>query len=72
MAGICDDEQVVCLALALWNGQDPILKESALRAYELSGQPRRRCEGMLVVPRRDADFELAPVALPLPSSQVPL
>ncbi|HXW82326.1 MAG TPA: hypothetical protein VEJ84_22705, partial [Acidimicrobiales bacterium] len=27
MAGICDDQQLVCLALALWNGHDPIIKE---------------------------------------------
>ncbi len=27
MAGICDDEQNLCLALSLWNGKDPILKE---------------------------------------------
>ena len=27
MAGICDDEQTACLALSLWNGVDPILKE---------------------------------------------
>ncbi len=27
LAGICDDQQRVCLALALWNGADPILKE---------------------------------------------
>ena len=27
LAGICDRRQTVCLALALWNGQDPILKE---------------------------------------------
>jgi hypothetical protein len=27
LAGICDDHQVVCFALALWNGKDPILKE---------------------------------------------
>jgi hypothetical protein len=27
IAGISDDRQVLCLALALWNGQDPILKE---------------------------------------------
>jgi len=34
MAGLCDREQTLCLALALWNGQDPILKE---RAFGLSG-----------------------------------
>ncbi len=27
IAGICDEEQYLCLALALWNGKDPILKE---------------------------------------------
>jgi Glycosyl hydrolase family 63 C-terminal domain len=27
IAGISDDRQQLCLALALWNGQDPILKE---------------------------------------------
>ena len=26
-AGICDDQQRLCFALALWNGRDPILKE---------------------------------------------
>ena len=27
LAGISDDKQRLCLALALWNGKDPILKE---------------------------------------------
>ena len=27
IAGLCDDEQRLCLAVALWNGHDPILKE---------------------------------------------
>jgi hypothetical protein len=34
MAGLCDREQTLCLALALWNGKDPILKE---RAFGLAG-----------------------------------
>jgi hypothetical protein len=29
LAGICDSHQVLCFALALWNGRDPILKERA-------------------------------------------
>jgi hypothetical protein len=29
LAGFCDDKQVLCFALALWNGSDPILKERA-------------------------------------------
>jgi hypothetical protein len=27
IAGFCDDQQRLCLALALWNGKDPIIKE---------------------------------------------
>jgi hypothetical protein len=27
LAGICDDRQRLCFALALWNGKDPVLKE---------------------------------------------
>ena len=27
IGGLCDDKQQLCLALALWNGRDPILKE---------------------------------------------
>ena len=32
--GISDEEQILCFALALWNGQDPILKE---RLFGLAG-----------------------------------
>ena len=34
LAGICDREQHICFAIALWNGRDPILKE---RLFGLSG-----------------------------------
>lgn len=34
IAGICDDQQLLCLAIALWNGQDSILKE---RLFGLTG-----------------------------------
>jgi hypothetical protein len=34
LAGICDDRQTLCFALALWNGRDPILKE---RVFGLTG-----------------------------------
>jgi hypothetical protein len=27
LAGICDDRQRLCFAVALWNGRDPIIKE---------------------------------------------
>ncbi|PWT89758.1 MAG: glucosidase [Proteobacteria bacterium] len=35
IAGFCDDRQLLCLSLALWNGQDPILKE---RLFGLTNQ----------------------------------
>src|SRR5579864_4995193 len=34
IAGICDNHQRICFALALWNERDPILKE---RLFGLSG-----------------------------------
>jgi len=34
LAGICDRHQMICFALALWNGRDPILKE---RLFGLTG-----------------------------------
>jgi hypothetical protein len=34
LAGVCDVRQRLCLALALWNGRDPILKE---RIFGLTG-----------------------------------
>src|SRR5262249_16103919 len=34
LAGICDDRQQLCFALAFWNGRDPILKE---RIFGLTG-----------------------------------
>jgi hypothetical protein len=34
LAGLCDEQQRLCFALALWNGRDPILKE---RAFGLTG-----------------------------------
>jgi len=34
IAGLCDTQQFLCFALALWNGRDPILKE---RFFGLTG-----------------------------------
>jgi hypothetical protein len=35
MAGVCDERQTFCFALALWNGRDPILKE---RMFGVGGE----------------------------------
>jgi len=34
IAGVCDDEQLLCISVALWNERDPILKE---RLFGLTG-----------------------------------
>ena len=41
LGGICDEQQRLCFALALWNGEDPILKE---RAFGLTGNQGNRGE----------------------------
>ena len=41
LAGFCDIQQRLCLALALWNGWDPILKEPARAIGPPPGLPVR-------------------------------
>ena len=41
LGGLCDEQQRLCFALALWNGRDPILKE---RAFGLTGNEGNRGE----------------------------
>jgi len=41
LGGICDRQQYICFALALWNGQDPILKE---RLFGLTGNEGNHAE----------------------------
>ncbi|MFF3491754.1 glucosidase [Streptomyces sp. NPDC002795] len=37
LGGICDEKQRLCLALSLWNGRDPILKERAFGLTNAEG-----------------------------------
>src|SRR5262249_9971299 len=37
LAGICDEKQRLCFALALWNGRDPILKERLFGLSNMQG-----------------------------------
>ena len=41
LAGICDRHQMICFALALWNGRDPMLKE---RIFGLTGNQGNHVE----------------------------
>ena len=72
LAGICDDRQTLCFALAFWNGRDPILKERIFGLTGPRGQPRRGRQGVLVVPRLDADALVDALALHVPAGRVPV
>jgi hypothetical protein len=45
LAGICDEPQVLCFALALWNGRDLILKERIFGLTTWSTRSRSRSGG---------------------------
>ena len=54
LAGLSDDRQLMCFSVAVWNGEDPILKE---RLFGLTNrrQSWRGCEGILLLSRQHAD-----------------
>ena len=72
MAGVSDVGQQLCMALALWNGRDPILKE---RMFGLTGPQGNHGEDVKeywwFTGRRSQPC-LATVALPLPPGGVPV
>ena len=72
LAGISDDKQRLCFALALWNGKDPILKERAVRADQQRGQSRRGRQGVLLLPRQHADALVHEVSLQVSAGRLPV
>jgi len=62
LLGITDRECRLCFALALWNGRDPS-SGTALRSGRAGRQSWRGCEGVLLLPRLDADALVREVAL---------
>ena len=72
IAGISDDQQRLCFALALWNGRDPILKERLFGLTGKRGQPRRGRQGVLLLPGRHADRLVPEDALQVPPGRLPV
>jgi hypothetical protein len=72
LGGVCDDRQLLCLAFAFWNGQDPLLKERVFGLTGHEGNHGRGRQGVLVVPGLDADALLDALALRLPAGALPL
>jgi hypothetical protein len=55
IAGVSDDQQILCFSLALWNGVDPILKERLFGLTNSEGESWGGCEGVLLLHRLDAE-----------------
>ncbi len=72
LAGISDDRQRLCFALALWNGKDPILKERLFGLTNSEGNHGEDVEGILLLPRLDADPFLHEVPLQVSSVGLPV
>ena len=72
LAGISDDRQLLCFALALWNGKDPILKERLFGLTNSEGNPLRGREGILLLRRQHAHALVHEVSLQVSPSGVPL
>ena len=72
LAGISDRHQSLAFALALWNERDPIPQGAAVRTHRPRGQPRRRRQGVLLLPRQHAYSLLHEVSLQVPAGRVPV
>src|SRR6185437_8929396 len=69
LAGLSDDSQLLCLAVALWNGR-PHSEGAPVRPDEQRRQPRRGCEGALLLSRRHADAFVPENALQVSAARV--
>jgi hypothetical protein len=50
LAGISDDKQQLCFALALWNSRDPILKERLFGLTNSEGNHARMLRSITSIP----------------------
>ena len=71
LAGICDRYQLLVLRPRPLEREGPDPQGAALRPRALRGQPRRGREGVLLLPRLDADPLLHEVALQVPAAEFP-
>ena len=72
IAGVSDDQQRLCLALALWNGRDPILKERLFGLTNSEGNHGEDVKELLLLPRCHADAFVPEDALQVSAARVSL
>ena len=71
-AGICDDRQTFCFALALWNGKDPILKERIFGLTGPEGNHGEDAKEYWWYLDSTPTHSWMTLALPLPAGRLPL
>src|SRR3954447_20931738 len=49
LAGISDDRQILCFALALWNGHDPILKKRLVGLTNSEGNHGEDVKDIIII-----------------------
>ena len=72
LGGLCDDQQRLCFALALWNERDPILKE---RLFGLTNNEANHGEDVkeyVLLRRQHADPLVHEVSLQVPAAGISL
>ena len=72
LAGLSDDKQRLCFAAGAVERPRPDPQGAAVRADQRRGQPRRGRQGVLLLPRRDADALVPEAALQVPAGGLPV
>ena len=72
LAGISDDHQVLCFALALWNGHDPILKERLFGLTNSEGNHGEDVKEYYFYLGQHADALLHEIPVQVPAGGVPV
>ena len=72
LAGISDDQQLLCFALALWNGRDPILKERLFGLTNSEGNHGEDVKEYYFYLDSHADALVHEVPLQVPAGGVPV
>jgi hypothetical protein len=72
LAGISDDKQRLCFALALWNGKDPILKERLFGLTNSEGNHGEDVKEYYFLPRQHSDAFLPEVSLQVSAGGLPV
>ena len=72
LGGLCDDTATAVLCAGVVERARPDPERAPVRAHQQRGEPRRGCQGILLLPRQHADALLHEVPLQVPAAGVSL